>query len=611
MKTSTAAMNRLYKLLIPLSMLALAACSDDDSIDDASTSKGTVTVNITISSETEFETVTGSSTDDDSQATITDLRWLVTDTDGNVIDHPYCRLDQRLSTLSIEGLNSGNYNLIFAASLSDSPHASFSDPRNLSDPWVINNSDNSPIEGLYCYKNVPFTVGAKDKTMNVILEPSVARVNIDLTMPNPSLWRHIKHVRLTFNDEIPSTLNVDGTFGGSQSVTAYEVCDPSGVLTFTTFPSDKPLSGYVDIESSRDDGDNFVQRYEFSGLRLERGKTAHITLDYSHPDKESGLLYVAADELWRFEPSTMFMASESREIFYNNSIRSFYAEKPLQVWITPEGKLGVKFYSPIPIKDVSVTGCFNNLTTETVNLAYFEEVKPFMEAYFTLPVQGHDCVYQDATGRQVNIPAQPYIKPENLSVSIECDDPFMQKIATIDSHWYIRFSSFQADSGHAYWRHMDPLLCRHGVALALNMAFMFASPEFNEELQKYEGILYDNDHNPIDLDKLRAAIRNHGGLCLGHVDGVGGLGGGQTYGLADFCYTGVYHDSTIDNTEPHNYPRQAMFHEYGHCLGYSHDSNMTYGDCWTVICANVFVEMGRAGKLPVSNSTDVTGLPME
>ena len=236
-----------------------------------------------------------------------------------------------------------------------------------------------------------------------------------------------------------------------------------------------------------------------------------------------------------------------------------------------------------------------------------------MECYFPLPVTDHDCVFDGVSGRKIRIPAMPELSAADLSVDFECDDPFMQKVATIDSHWFVRFCPFGADTGHPSWDHMHPLLCRHAVALAINMAFMFSSPEFNAELQNYDGILYDNGGNPINLDALRRNIRNHGGLNLGKIkDGiaVAGLGGGQTYGLNTSCYTGVYHDKTPEGSNPHNFPRQAMFHEYGHCLGYGHSSNMTYGDCWTVICAKMFVELGREGKLPVPNSTDVTNLPM-
>ena len=120
----------------------------------------------------------------------------------------------------------------------------------------------------------------------------------------------------------------------------------------------------------------------------------------------------------------------------------------------------------------------------------------------------------------------------------------------------------------------------------------------------------DNGGNPINLDALRQRIRNHGGLVLGCVAGVGGLGGGNTYGLANYCYTGVYFDATPPDAHPHNYPRQAMFHEYGHCLGYSHSSTMTYGDQWTVLCATVFVDMGKNGKLPVCSKEIIAQLPM-
>lgn len=62
---------------------------------------------------------------------------------------------------------------------------------------------------------------------------------------------------------------------------------------------------------------------------------------------------------------------------------------------------------------------------------------------------------------------------------------------------------------------MNPLLCRHGVALAVNMAFMFSSEEFNMEMNKYEGLLKDNGGNPINLDALRQRTVIMAGLCWG------------------------------------------------------------------------------------------------
>lgn len=603
-------MNNISKILLGLSIVSLAGCAGEDFVQDITDKPDHGTATFTITTEGNGIGVVSRAGEPD-ETVITDMKWLVTDTDGNILPHHYGRLENQFTKLTLEGLKYGDYNMLFLATLSSSDNMTFATPATFADPWLVNEAKGKPVDALYCYKKVPFTVTEQGANIEVILEHSVARVYVDLAMPNPTLWCHVKRATVTLNEEVPCALNAGGTYSGSHKVENYDIYDPSGIFTFTTFPTDKPVSGYVDIESTRDGGENFVQRYDFSNLTLQAGKISHINLNYRHPEKVSGLMHVTADELCRFEPTTMFLADEPREVFYDRNKRSFYANEPLQLSITPEGKLGLKFFSPIPIKNVKVRGLFGKLTTEWVDLAILEEVRPFMECYFTLPITEHDCVFDGVSGRKVNIPAIPNLTSSDLAISFECDDPFMQKIATIDSHWYIRFSPYQADSGHAYWRHMTPILCRHGVALALNMAFMFASPEFNDELNNYDGILHDNNGNPIDLENLRAKIRNHGGLQLGRVEGVGGLGGGQTYGLADYCYTGVYHNTTPEGSNPHNYPRQAMFHEYGHCLGYSHSSNMTYGDCWTVICAKVFVEMGRAGKLPVSNNTDVTNLPMQ
>ena len=37
---------------------------------------------------------------------------------------------------------------------------------------------------------------------------------------------------------------------------------------------------------------------------------------------------------------------------------------------------------------------------------------------------------------------------------------------------------------------------------------------------------------------------------------------------------------------------------------------MTYGDKWTVLCAGVYVRLGREGKLPVCSKNIIAELPM-
>lgn len=618
---------RRAQLLWLIPALALGGCSQDDSgieSDSGKPGEGSAVFRIEtspvfgigVSTRAGDETSDGETTREESdpeKMALKNLKFVLADSKGRVIDHHYARMESDFSRLTIEGLKSGRYSIMFLGTVSEGDHARIADPAEVSSGWLLNEGEGNPIDGLYCHKKLDFTIGFDQAPVDqqVDLPMAVARVDVELQMASLSLWRNVKKVSVTFDNEVAGSMNADGSFSGVHTVADYDITDSKGHYTFTSFPNEEPVSGYVEVVSSRDGDDDFSTRYYFKDLRLEAGKISRIEVAYRHPEMESGRLFVAADQMWRFRPDTMFMSDEPREVFYNNSRRSFYVNAPLQISVAVGGNLLVKLYSPKKVRNVKVMGRFRKISSEWVELAYFEEVPEFVEGYFPLPIAEKECIFTTTSGRIVRIPAQKNLKSDDVEIRFETDDEFMKKISTIEAKWYIRFSAYGADNGHAYWRHMDPMLCRHGVALALNMAYMFASPEFSAELDTYDGILFDNGKNPINLDALRTKIRNHGGLMLGRVVGVGGLGGGQTYGLADYCYTGVYHDATAPESNPHNYPRQAMFHEYGHCLGYSHDSNMTYGDKWTVLCAKVFVQLGKEGKLPVSNRTDVTSLPFE
>lgn len=605
-------MNKLNKILLGLSVISLAGCASDDFFQDVDKFDGEGTVVFNISTENSQIGVITRADGEESQPVISELKWLIADSKGKILPHYYGRVTNQNTQLTIEGLTYGDYSLLCLATINDAEGLSFSEPEYIYDAWIVNNKEGQPIDGIYCYKSVPFSVGADGVSSNVILEHIAAMVSVDIELPNASQWRHIKRVSVTFNDEIPSSLDAGGTYSSQNTIDSYDIYDPTGVFTFTTFPTEAPVSGYVEIQSSRDAGDDIVQRYDFSDLQLEAGKVAHIKLDYRHPEQESGLLYIAANEQWRFDLRTMFLADEPREIFYNNQERWFYTTAPLQIWMCNDGKLGVRYYSPYTLKDVKVKACFNKFSPEWVELAQFEEVNPFMEAFLTLPVTQHDCVFNGESGRKVKIPAIPDLTPNDISIQFECDknDAFMNKIAEIKLNWYIRFSAYGADNGHAYWTHMNPLLCRLATGLAYDMTYMFSSQEYIDAYEPWDGKFVDSGR-VITLEEILTRVNRQGGLLMGCVHGVLGLGGGQTFGMSADRYYNFYPDTSPVGGETFNGARQTIFHEFAHCLGYGHDGNMTYGEAFTRFSAKVLVELGWAGRLPVSKLTDITSLPME
>ncbi len=605
-------MKTINKLLLSLSLLSLVGCAEEEMLQKPAGVPGDGVAIFNISTVGSEIGVITRADGEEVTPTISEMKWLIADSKGKIVPHYYGRIDNQNTKLTIEGLAYGDYSLLCLATLNEAAGISFSDPEYLDDPWLVNDKENDPVDGIYCFKKVPFTLGAEGFSSDVILEHISAMVSVDIEMPNPSQWRHIKRVSVSINEDVPTSLNASGTYSGKHTIDSYDIYDPTGVFNFTTLPSDQPVSGYVEIESSRDNGENIVNTYEFSDLMLEAGKIAHINLEYRHPEIESGVLYVAKEEQWRYDIGTMFLADEPRTTFYNNQERSFYTTAPLQIWMRDDGKLGVRYFSPYTLKDVKVKACFNKVSPEWVTLAVFEEVNPFEEAFFTLPITQHDCMFDGESGRKVKIPAIPDLNPGEVTLKFEWDkdDAFMNKVAEIKLDWFIRFSGYGADSGHAYWRHMTPYLCRLAVGLAYDMTYMFSSPEFPEEFKNWEGRLIDSGRL-IYLDEIQTRLNRQGGLMMGTVVGVLGLGGGQTFGMSQDRYSNFYPDTTPVGGNTFNGARQTIFHEFAHCLGYGHDGNMTYGEAWTVCCAKVLVELGWADRLPVSRLSDISRLPME
>lgn len=148
----------------------------------------------------------------------------------------------------------------------------------------------------------------------------------------------------------------------------------------------------------------------------------------------------------------------------------------------------------------------------------------------------------------------------------------MQRLERLKSvPWSLSLKDFDwSNDPSNNWREdPEPRHARLWTALILNVAFMYSHPDFAdrmaaEEITDNQGALMTAEKKRSVLSELLSPRR----FNLGVVAKVSGLGGGSTLGVAEYVLKSDFF-----------YGQQrggVTYHELGHCLGYNHDSSMTY-----------------------------------
>lgn len=309
----------------------------------------------------------------------------------------------------------------------------------------------------------------------------------------------------------------------------------------------------------------------------------------------SGLIHMASPEDYTSENHIIMLQDDEPEsIFLDPAQRSFDPRRPVQVSVTGNRELQLRAYSPRRIRDLKIWASIEGYPDEFL-LARFDIVPPFLEFRTAIPFVSADKEYTTAAGKTILILKNPHLGPDDLSLRIECEDPYYKKFAAIKTTWSIRFSNFEYPN-HPYWLAMNPAHCREAVAMSLNMAYLFSTQEYQDSLRVNDRRFVDNALNALSAETLLSQSLTRPSFAWGTLHIQGGLGGGGTLGLQDVCFLGHYADDVSDN--------MALFHEFGHGMGYGHGSNTVISESggkysWRQMCQSIYLRQSLAKELPV------------
>lgn len=595
-----------------LCSLFLVACSQEDQIAEAGSGE-----NIDAIFKLHKENYTGatSRTSADETDGYDEVFFFITDADGNTIRNLKSFYKSSTSEIYIEGLRKGNYDLMVLGikGNKEKDHATVYSPNHIDEKW-LSFPDNleKPLEAEYFYSKTPFTITETPSADGLIETVTikedvrqkriVGRVDFNLSFNNPYVRTSIVTTKVQLAPGVcfATTFSGNGEFSGSSNGAMAELTlDNQSDYLFMPLTPGSSLSGNIDMYTLNYRHESAHQKYDFQLEQITPNHIHDINTSVKHPDDKSGVMFLSRQAYDEGNHGEILSDDEPKEVYTNQTLRKFNTSRPLQVSVTDNGELHVRFYSPRKLTNTLIKMRLPSVSDEFFDFAYFDSIPAFCDFYQEIPVLKKKLMFTSASGKHFEIGP---ISTENLKQAefmVESNDPYWTKLQDIKHGWNIYWGLYGGNpdtedgSPSGNWMGIRPLHCRESVALFLNFTYMIDMKEHEEILYENADILYDDNKNPVKVEQVLEQMRQARTLQVGLVytgNGVLGLGGGTVFGAYQRGWFEHYFNT---------YACSVMFHELGHVMGYGHSSSFTYGPWAERLMNNFYVD--NLSKLPIDS----------
>lgn len=290
---------------------------------------------------------------------------------------------------------------------------------------------------------------------------------------------------------------------------------------------------------------------------------------------------------------------ETKEVYTNASVRKFNTAQPLQVSVTEEGKLHIRFYSPRQLNNVLIKMQLPQVSDEYFDLAYFDSIPAFGDFFEEIPLIQRAAMCRTESGKYIEVQKKTKSELAEATFKIEANDPYWDKLQKIEHGWTIYWGLYGGDPERedggpvGNWMGIRPVHCRESVAFFLNFTYMIDMPEHEQILHDNADQLYDDNKQLVKVEEVLKKMRASRTLQVGLVytgNGIIGLGSGSVFGAYQRGWFEHYFNT---------YACSVMFHELGHVMGYGHSSSFTYGPWAEQLMNNFYVN--NLQKMPINS----------
>lgn len=539
----------------------------------------------------------------------------IVDGRGYVVENLKSFYDPEAGVIRAEGLHEGDYELVVLGIDGDADLDGVEVHRiaHLSDGWIeFPESPDGPLNADYFYSRTPFTVQrvstgggyeeVADIPESIVQKRIICRLDFDFSFRSVYVRNSVVSETASLNAPVfYTTLSGGGDYSGATDGTSWTM-DLGEAAGWKLMPiaEGAVLSGEIALETVNYLGERVSQSYSLSMDAMEPNTAYPVITEVIHPDDRLATMYVTEAAMSKGNLSYILQDDEPVSVYTDRTQRSFNTAEPLQVSVTDDGSLHIRFYSPVGLDGVLVRAMIPAVGDEYFDLAYFSHIPAFADFTEPLSLTLGSTMVLTGSGRYVEVDRLSAADLDGIVFSIECDDPYWQKLRQIEHGWTLYWGLFGGDPSKAdggpvgNWMGIRPVHCRESVAFFLNFTFMIDMPEHEEILRANAEKLYDDNGDPVKVEEVLAKMRRNQTLQVGLVytgNGIIGLGSPSVFGAYQRGWFEHYFN---------RYACSVMFHELGHVMGYGHSSSFTYGPWAEELMNNFYVD--NISRMPVDGT---------